>query len=55
LKQRRKPGKPCGIFAYHLKKLLNQSLVALNKSQRRYSTTELDKLVLNLAEKIEKR
>ena len=36
-----KSKKESGKFAYHLRKLLRQSLVALNKSERRY--TKLDK------------
>ena len=47
--------KASGKFAYHLKKLLNQSLVAFNKSQKRYSMTELGKVVLKLAEKIKEK
>ena len=31
--------KESGKFAYHLRKLLRQSLVALNKSERRYTVT----------------
>jgi len=42
-------------FAYHLRKLLRQSLVALNKSERRYTITNLGKLVLSLARQIEER
>ena len=49
--QRRKVVK----FAYHLRKLLRQSLVALNKSERRYTITNLGKLVLSLARQIEER
>ena len=36
-------------FAYHLKKLLNQSLVAFNKSESRWKITNLGKTVLSLA------
>jgi len=49
-----KTKKDSGKFAYHVKKLLTQSLVALNKSKRLYAITNLGKLVLNLAEKIRK-
>ena len=45
--------KESGKFAYHLRRLLRQSLVALNKSERRYKITNLGKLVLNLARGIE--
>ena len=34
-----KSKKESGKFAYHLRKLLRQSLVALNKSERRYTIT----------------
>src|SRR6476620_1829329 len=44
-----------GKFAYHLRKLLRQSLVALNKAERRYTITNLGKLVLSLARQIEER
>lgn len=47
--------KESGKFAYHLRKLLRQSLVALNKSERRYTITNLGKLVLSLARQIEER
>ena len=38
-----KSKKESGKFAYHLRKLLRQSLVALNKSERRYTITNLGK------------
>ena len=44
-----------GIFAYQLKKLLEQSLIAHGKSEREYVITNLGKLVLNLDEKKIKR
>ena len=50
-----KSKKESGKFAYHLRKLLRQSLVALNKSERRYTITNLRKLVLSLARQIEER
>ncbi|MFB5628386.1 MAG: anaerobic ribonucleoside-triphosphate reductase [Nitrosarchaeum sp.] len=50
-----KSKKESGKFAYHLRKLLRQSLVALNKSERRYIITNLGKLVLSLARQIEER
>ena len=50
-----KSKKESGKFAYHLRKLLRQSLVALNKSERRYTITNLVKLVLSLARQIEER
>ena len=50
-----KSKKESGKFAYHLRKLLRQSLVALDKSERRYTITNLGKLVLSLARQIEER
>ena len=50
-----KSKKESGKFAYHHRKLLRQSLVALNKSERRYTITNLGKLVLSLARQIEER
>ena len=50
-----KSKKESGKFAYHLRKLLRQSLVALNKSERRYTITNLGKLVLSLARQVEER
>ncbi len=50
-----KSKKESGKFAYHLRKLLRQSLVGLNKSERRYTITNLGKLVLSLAKQIEDR
>src|SRR3970040_468140 len=50
-----KSKKESGKFAYHLRKLLRQSLLALNKSERRYTITNLGKLVLSLARQIEER
>ncbi|MBA3750186.1 MAG: helix-turn-helix domain-containing protein [Nitrosopumilus sp.] len=47
--------KESGKFAYHLRKLLRQSLVGLNKAERRYAITNLGKLVLNLARQIEEK
>jgi len=41
-----------GKFAYHLRRLLREKLVALNKSERRYKITNLGWLVLNLTEEI---
>ena len=50
-----KSKKESGKFAYHLRKLLRKSLVALNKAERRYTITNLGKLVLSLARQIEER
>jgi len=48
-----KSKKESGKFAYHLRRLLREKLVALNKSERRYKITNLGWLVLSLAEEIE--
>ena len=50
-----KTDKDSGKFAYHLRRLLRQSLVVFTKSKRCYKITNLGKLVLHLAEEIEKR
>jgi DNA-binding transcriptional ArsR family regulator len=50
-----KSKKESGKFAYHLRKLLRQLLVALNRTERRYTITNLGKLVLSLARQIEER
>jgi len=39
-----------GIFAYQLKKLLRESLIAPGKSEKEYVITKLGKLVLHLDE-----
>ncbi len=44
-----------GKFAYHLRKLLRHSLVALNKSERRYIITNRGKLILSITKQIEER
>lgn len=44
-----------GKFAYHLRKLLRQSLITLNKSEKKYSITNLGKLIVSLAKQIEER
>ena len=45
--------KDSGKFAYHLRKLIRQSLVLLNKSEKRYCITNLGKLIVNLARQVE--
>ncbi|MEO9320789.1 MAG: anaerobic ribonucleoside-triphosphate reductase [Nitrososphaera sp.] len=50
-----KSKKESGKFAYHLRKLLRQMLIGLNKAERRYTITNLGKLVLSLARQIEER
>lgn len=48
-----KSKKESGKFAYHLRKLVRQMLVVLNRSERRYTVTSLGRLVLNLTRQIE--
>ncbi|CAI9831800.1 Regulatory protein ArsR [Nitrosopumilaceae archaeon] len=50
-----KSKKESGKFAYHLRKLLKQQLVSLNRAEKRYTITNLGKLVLSLARQIEER
>ena len=47
--------KESGKFAYHLRKIYKQSLVVLNKAERRYTVTALGILVLSLTRQIEAR
>lgn len=47
--------KESGKFAYHLRKLTRQSLVASSKNDKRYTITNLGKIVLDLAGQIERR
>jgi hypothetical protein len=48
-----KSKKESGKFAYHLRKLVKQTLVALNRAERKYIVTSLGRLVLNLTRQIE--
>ncbi len=48
-----KSKKESGKFAYHLRKLVKQTLIALNRAERKYSVTSLGRLVLNLTRQIE--
>jgi ribonucleoside-triphosphate reductase len=45
--------KESGKFAYHLRKLVKQTLVSLNRSERKYAISSLGRLVLNLTRQIE--
>lgn len=47
--------KESGKFAYHLRKLLRQDLVAGNKVDKHYTITNLGKLVVSLTKQIEAR
>ena len=47
-----KSKKESGKFAYHLRKLVKQLLVTLNRSERRYTVTNLGRLILNLTRQI---
>ena len=48
-----KSKKESGKFAYHLRKLLKQMLITLNRSERKYSVSGLGRLILNLTRQIE--
>src|SRR5579872_2917542 len=48
-----KSKKESGKFAYHLRKLVKQTLIALNRAERKYIVTSLGRLVLNLTKQIE--
>ena len=47
--------KESGKFAYHLRKLTKQSLVATSKNDKRYTITNLGKIVLDLAGQLERK
>jgi DNA-binding transcriptional ArsR family regulator len=49
-----KAKKESGKFAYHLRKLLRQNLIAQNRAERKYMLTQLGRLVLNSSKEIEK-
>ena len=48
-----KSKKESGKFAYHLRKLVKQMLVSLNRAERKYQITNLGRLILNLTRQIE--
>jgi ribonucleoside-triphosphate reductase (formate) len=48
-----KSKKESGKFAYHLRKLVKQTLISLNRAERKYTVTSLGRLVLNLTKQIE--
>lgn len=48
-----KSKKESGKFAYHLRKLVKQMLIQLNRQERKYTVTNLGRLVLNLTRQIE--
>lgn len=48
-----KSKKESGKFAYHLRKLVKQTLISLNRAERKYTVTNLGRLVLNLTRQIE--
>jgi ribonucleoside-triphosphate reductase len=49
------PSRDAGKFAYHLKFLLNSNLVEANSSSKKYFLTDLGKMVIDIADKVEKR
>ncbi len=48
-----KSKKESGKFAYHLRKLVKQALVSLDRGERKYSISSLGRLVLNLTRQVE--
>src|ERR1700722_12021197 len=48
-----KSKKESGKFAYHLRKLVRQLLIQLNRQERKHPVTTLGRLVLNLTRQIE--
>jgi len=48
-----KSKKESGKFAYHLRKLVRQNLVGLNRSEKKYYITNLGRLIVNLSRQIE--
>src|SRR2546425_11184085 len=48
-----KSKKESGKFAYHLRKVVRQLLIQLNRQERKYTVTNLGRLVLNLTRQIE--
>ncbi|MCP8307390.1 MAG: helix-turn-helix domain-containing protein [archaeon] len=48
-----KSKKESGKFAYHLRKLVKQALVSLNRGERKYAISSLGRLLLNLTRQIE--
>ncbi|MEM0313169.1 MAG: anaerobic ribonucleoside-triphosphate reductase [Candidatus Bathyarchaeia archaeon] len=49
------PSRDAGRFAYHLKFLLKADLVEVDVESKKYRLTELGKMVINIAEEIEKK
>jgi len=49
------PGRDAGRFAYHLKFLLKADLVEADVETRKYLLTELGKMVIEVADRVEKR
>lgn len=47
------PKRESGKFAYHLKKLVQQSLIIQNRQERKYTLSPLGRLVLTLSKQIE--
>ncbi len=50
-----KSKKESGKFAYHLRQLLKNSLISLNKGEKKYTITNFGKTVLNLVKQVEER
>lgn len=48
-----KSKKESGKFAYHLRKLVKQTLISLDRGERKYNISSLGRLVLNLTRQVE--
>ncbi|MEM3539043.1 MAG: anaerobic ribonucleoside-triphosphate reductase [Nitrososphaerales archaeon] len=48
-----KSKKESGKFAYHLRKLVKQTLISLDRSERKYNISSLGRLILNLTRQVE--
>jgi ribonucleoside-triphosphate reductase len=49
------PSRDAGRFAYHLKFLLNADLVEVDSEAKKYCLTDLGKMVIDVAERVEKK
>lgn len=49
------PSRDAGRFAYHLKYLLSSDLVEVDSEAKKYCLTELGKMVIDVAERVEKK
>lgn len=49
------PSRDAGRFAYHLKFLLKEALIEANVDSKKYQLTDIGKMVINVAEEIERK